>query len=353
MIQSVEPIELAAWLAAAGHEAAEIQPLPGDVSPRRYYRVVFREALREGADATAILATYPPEVRATCPRFLRTTQILRGAGVRVPRVLASDCEAGWMLVEDLGPDTLGDRGQGRPWSELAGYFEHGRELADRIARLPLDGLAGLNPPLGRELLARELAQTWELFLEPEGLVGDAGLAADLRAALATLCETLGAEPPVPCHRDFMARNLMPLPLSEGDHGLAVLDHQDLRLGPPFYDLASLLNDTLFPPPDAEAALLAAALPAPADRVRYHRAAAQRTLKAVGTYAKFARQGANRHLPLIAPTLARFVKHFSRIPEGESLAARLAEAWSPALEPPAVGAMGGIGPDNGSARLIRP
>ena len=354
MTESAEPIELAAWLAAAGHEAAEIQPLPGDVSPRRYYRVVFREVLwqdtREDADATAILATYPPEVRATCPRFLRTTGILRGAGVRVPRVLASDCEAGWMLVEDLGPDTLGDWGRGRPWSELAAYFDHAGELADRIARLPMDGLAELNPPLGRELLARELAQTWELFLEPEGLVRDPGLAADLRAALAILCDTLGAEPPVPCHRDFMARNLMPL---RGDRsgdgrengGLAVLDHQDLRLGPPFYDLASLLNDTLFPPPDAEAALLAAALPTPADRERYHRAAAQRTLKAVGTYAKFARQGANRHLPLIAPTLARFVKHFSRIPEGESLAARLAEAWSPALEPPAAGAMGAVGADH--------
>ena len=42
----------------------------------------------------------------------------------------------------------------------------------------------------------------------------------------------------------------------------MLDHQDLRLGPPFYDLASLLNDTLFPPPDAEEALLAAAAPGP-------------------------------------------------------------------------------------------
>src|SRR5436305_7304557 len=118
-----EPSELAAWRAVAGPEAAAIQPLPGDVSPRRYFRIVFRE----GADAsTAILATYPPEVRATCPRFLRTTGILRAAGVRVPRVLASDCAAGWMLVEDLGPRTLGDWGQGRPWSELAGYYEHAR-----------------------------------------------------------------------------------------------------------------------------------------------------------------------------------------------------------------------------------
>lgn len=329
------PAELEAWLASAP-QAREIQPLPGDVSPRRYFRVV----LADGAEGTtAILATYPPEVRETCARFLRTTAILGAAGVRVPRVLASGCAAGWMLVEDLGPETLGEWGRGRPWSELAGRFEQAREIAERISRLSVEGLAELNPQLGREMLARELAQTWELFLAPQGLVDDPALAADLRAALDTVCATLGNEPPVPCHRDFMVRNLMPLPPDDAAGGLVVLDHQDLRLGPPFYDLASLLNDTLFPPPEAEEALLAGALPASADRVRYRRAAAQRTLKAVGTYAKFARQGANRHLPLIPPTLARFVKHFSQLPEGASLASRLAAAWAPALE--------------GSARLNQP
>ena len=73
---------------------------------------------------------------------------------------------------------------------------------------PADTLAELNPTLGRELLARELQQTWELFLEPQGLVSDPALAADLREALGRLCENLGAEEPVPCHRDFMVRNLM-------------------------------------------------------------------------------------------------------------------------------------------------
>jgi aminoglycoside/choline kinase family phosphotransferase len=318
-----ETSEPAAWLQSAGFQTREVQPLPGVVSPRRYFRAVFDDG------SGAILANYPPEVRGTCQRFLRTTAILEGAGVRVPRVLASDCQAGWMLVEDLGPETLGDWGKGRPWSELGAWFENALELADRVSRLPTDGLAELNPLLDGELLARELKQTWDLFLEPKGLVSDAALAADLQAALDAVCGNLGAETPVPCHRDFMVRNLMPLP----EHGkLAVLDHQDLRLGPPLYDLGSLLNDTLFPPPEAEEAILAAVAASPADRTRYHRAAAQRTLKAVGTYASFARRGADRHLPLIPPTLARFVEHFARVPEGGSLAARLAASWSPALEP---------------------
>jgi N-acetylmuramate 1-kinase len=319
---AADAAELAAWLAAVGREARGIQPLPGDVSPRRYFRTLLADG------SSAILATYPPTVRATCPRFLRTTALLEEAGVRVPRVLAEDCAAGWMLLEDFGPQTLGDWGKGRSWDELGPYFEHALELARRIEQLPADELASLNPILGRELLARELAQTWEVFLVPQELVSDPVLAAGLQQALDTLCDRLAAEPPVPCHRDFMARNLMPL---SKPGRLAVLDHQDLRLGPPLYDVASLLNDTLFPPPGTEASLLAPLLSAPADRERYHRAAAQRTLKAVGTYASFARRGATRHLPLIAPTLARFVSHFARLAEGAPLAAHLSRAWSPALE----------------------
>ncbi|MFP5287088.1 MAG: phosphotransferase, partial [Thermoanaerobaculia bacterium] len=167
------------------------------------------------------------------------------------------------------------------------------------------------------------------FLEPRGLTGSPGFAGAFRTALDAICDTLGDETPAPCHRDFMARNLMPLP---GTPQLVVLDHQDLRLGPPFYDLASLLNDTLFPPPDAEESFLAAALPSPADRVRYHRAAAQRTLKAVGTYASFARRGAERHLPLIGPTLSRCLGHLALVPESASLASELARVWRTALPP---------------------
>ena len=106
-----EPV---AWLDSVGFAPREIEPLPGDVSPRRYFRAVLADG------GSAILATYPPEVRDVCPRFLKTTAILENIGVRVPRVLASDCEAGWMLVEDLGLRTLGDWGRGRPWMASPG-----------------------------------------------------------------------------------------------------------------------------------------------------------------------------------------------------------------------------------------
>jgi N-acetylmuramate 1-kinase len=307
--------ELGEWLAGTGFDLREIQPLAGDVSPRRY------ERLTAGDGTTAILALYPADHRATCVRFARTTAILAGAGVPVPRVLAADCERGWMLLQDLGEQTLAEL-RDRPWRELAAYFEKAATLAARIAALPLDVVRDLNPPLDGALMLRELAQTRQLFLEPQGLLPP--LALD--AALEDLCGELAADPPVPCHRDYMARNLVP----EGADGVAVLDHQDLRLGPPAYDLASLLNDTLFPPRGLERRLVDAAFPTAAGRLRYHRAAAQRTLKAIGTYAAFARRGSSRHLPLIAPTLRRFLRHFASVPEGAPLAPGLERAWGHVL-----------------------
>jgi len=311
--------EAQTWLCNAGLPPVDIVALPGDVSPRRYARVHLEDG------GTAILATYPPDMRSSCERFLRATDLLAAAGVPVPRVLAADCAAGLMLLEDLGLQTLADW-KARPWSELGLYFERAACLGQRIAGLQADPVAGLNPPLGAELLRRELGQTWDLFLVPRGLTGGAALTAALSAALDELCARLGSGPPVPCHRDFMSRNLMPL---DEQGGVAVLDHQDLRLGPAAYDLASLLNDTLFPPPEVEERLLAAAT---FTRDEYHRAAAQRTLKAVGTYISFALRGAGRHLPLVAPTLARCLHHLARIPESETLAGELSRVWQPALGP---------------------
>ncbi len=306
-------IELGEWLAGTGFDLREVHPLAGDVSPRRY------ERLTAGDGTTAILALYPADHRATCVRFARSTAILAGAGVPVPRVLAADCERGWMLLQDLGEHTLAEL-RDRPWRELAAYFETAAALAARIAVLPLDVVRELNPPLDGALMLRELAQTRQLFLEPQGLLPP------LAAALEDLCGELAADPSVPCHRDYMARNLVP----DGAGGVAVLDHQDLRLGPPAYDLASLLNDTLFPPRGLERRLVDAAFPTTAGRLRYHRAAAQRTLKAVGTYAAFARRGSARHLPLIAPTLRRFLRHFASVPEGAPLARGLERAWGRVL-----------------------
>ena len=121
----------------------------------------------------------------------------------------------------------------------------------------------------------------------------------------------------------MARNLLPL---EPPPRLAVIDHQDLRLAPAAYDVASLLNDSLYPPEEMSQSLLG-----DLDVIDYHRCAAQRTLKIIGTFVKFARAGSNRYLSLVPVTLSRCLGHLQALPEADSLSSEVALWWEPVLE----------------------
>lgn len=309
---------LDSWLRRHQLSIEGVEPLPGDVSARRYARL----RLRDGR--SAIAAWYPPELRDACRRFERSTVLLERAGVAVPGVWLSDCAVGLALLEDAGGATLYDL-RDRPLGELVPHYERGLEVVARIGEIDAGEVAALNPPLDATLLRRELRQTVEFYLEPSGLLGDADQRADIEHGLDRLCAALGDAPAIPCHRDLMARNLVP---ADGER-LVVLDHQDLRLGPRGYDLASLLNDSFFPPHDLEEAWCESFLPSLDARLDYHRAASQRTLKAIGTFAAFAARGADRHLPLISPTLARALHHLARAPETAPLTPLLERLWRPA------------------------
>ncbi len=308
---------LGGWLTHAGCAATGAVALAGDVSLRLYFRIARGEG-------SAILALYPEAIRETQERFLLSGALLAAAGVRVPRVLAHSAELGATLLEDLGPRTLYDARE--DWATLLPCFDAALDSAARIAALDRDAVAALNPALDAGLLSRELEKTRAMFLEPRALL-EAGERDAWESFVAELCAAIGAETMQPCHRDYMARNLVPLAARD----VVVLDHQDLRLGPPSYDVASLLNDSLFPPPAAEEALLErAGLAHGEGRLSYRRAAVQRGLKAVGTFAAFAARGAPRHLPLVAPTGARALRHLAALPERRLLPAaflaRLGEAF---------------------------
>ncbi len=309
------------WLAEQGWEDHDHEALAGDVGHRRY------RVLRHGGGGTGegqdvvVLAAYPAALRESCRRFITTTELLAGAGIRVPRILAADCELGAMLVEFLGDETLNEWAEGRSWDEIGPRFDAALEVARRIATLDPEAVAGLSPPLDAALLSRELRLTEESFLAPSGLLeGDLGRRVE--ATLEALADSIADVPARPCHRDFMVRNLVPW----NDSGVAVLDHQDLRLGPPLYDLASLLNDSLFPPPEIETRMVERWCGGADRRLEYHRVAAQRTLKAVGSYAMATAEGKDFHRHRISPTFERSLDHLSRVPEASATAEALRDRW---------------------------
>ena len=314
-----EVVALAArWLHRVGRSALGLEPLLGDVSPRRYLRARFADDAR----GAAIVSYYPPAARETAERFLVTTRLLQDAGVRVPRVEAAAPESGFILLEDFGARTLYDL-EGLEWSQAAPFMEGALAVLPKLRTLPRVEVAALNPPLDETLMRRELEQTWSLLFAPHGIERDPALARDLRVAFAALCAALAGEPPVPCHRDFMARNLVPF----AGGAVGVLDHQDLRLGPPSYDLASLLNDSLYPPPAFERQWRDAALGASGRALEsYDRAVAQRCFKIAGTFLAFAARGSRRHLRLLRPSVDRGLGALARLPEGEAVAPALRRWW---------------------------
>ena len=312
------------WLASIGLGALELEPLVGDVSSRSYFRARTR-----GAGPTLVLARYPKELGAAQRRFRGAAELLAEAGVRVPRLVADDPDAGFALIEDLGPRTLYELGRG--WNELARELDAALAAGAAIAALDPARVEALGcESLGEPLLRRELEQTIEWFLSPRGLATP-----ELLAAMDELCARLASSPLAPCHRDFMARNLIPI---EPD-GVAVIDFQDLRLGPPGYDLASLLNDSLFAEPALERRVIDARADAIGGWPSYRRAVAQRSLKAVGTYVKFASTGRTRHLRLVPATLGRALDAMAELPESAGTIARLRGALEAAAAAIAAGTAG--------------
>ena len=304
------------WLDSIGWEASRIERLAGDVSRRRYFRAF-------GVDQDpVIVATYPKDLHDECQRFSTTASLLEEVGVLSPKIFRSHCDFGFMMLEDVGSKTLYDM-RHASWEHLASWFERGVEIVGRIQAIPIERLADLSPSLDAALMRKELEQTWNLFLEPNQLVGSAACSIDLRRELDSLCSSLDSTPPVPCHRDFMARNLVPV---DPAPALVVLDHQDLRPGPRFYDLASLFNDSMFPAPELEQQFVEGIVASAEDSILYHQAAAQRSLKAIGTFEMFSGRGNSRHLPLIPPTLGRALYHLGELPEFRSLLDEIGESW---------------------------
>lgn len=316
--REVELIE--AWLVGLGLTRHHLAPLRGDVSSRRYYRARRNRQ-------SVIVAYYPRRLRDACGRFRIANELLQQQGVRVPEIHAIDCSRGLMLLEDLGSRTLFDLHLVTD-SNLDDLLKQAIGIVENIAAIPPEPVAKLNPELDLDVFRAEIEKTWTLFLRPRGLCGSARQEQALEEAIDSICRRIADAPRRPCHRDFMARNLVPV---DGHRALAVIDHQDLRLGPPAYDLACLFNDSLYPHQQLVDQLLnESAAAGGIDRDLYRRCVVQRTLKIVGTFVSFARQGSKRYLNLVAPSLEACLGHLELLPEGEPLVGDLRRLWQPAL-----------------------
>ncbi|AOG21772.1 aminoglycoside phosphotransferase family protein [Acidovorax sp. RAC01] len=224
-----------AWLGplAQTHQLlpATLRPASADASFRRYLRI------DSATGESRIVMDAPPD-KENCAPFVQVQALMAAANLNVPQILAWDQPGGFMLLSDLGGQTLIERlNPERPQDAYAWY----QQATDVLLTWQKASQPGVLPAYDEALLRRELALFPDWYLgQHRGVTLDATQQATLQSAFNTIVAHNLAAPSVYVHRDFMTRNLM-APASPGAP-LGVLDFQDAVYGPITYDIASLLRD---------------------------------------------------------------------------------------------------------------
>ena len=318
-----------------GFEQAVAEPVSGDASFRRYFRVVRTEP--DGSASPFIVMDAPPE-HEDCEPFVAIARHWYRQGIRVPAIVRQDLDQGFLLLEDFGDRLM--------LSEL------NQDNADALYRGALAELVKIQqlaapenyplPPYDKELLDREMAlfPDWllEKYLDMPLNNADRAL---LDTTFAFLRESALAQPEVTVHRDYHSRNLLVLADTPPP---GVIDFQDAVTGPITYDVVSLLRDCYIRWPEQQVEQwleyfrklsLEAGLHR-ADRETFRQwfelTGMQRHLKAAGIFARLAiRDGKQGYLADIPRTLGYLRDAASRQPALRSFHQWLIEALIPVVE----------------------
>ncbi|WP_084383256.1 aminoglycoside phosphotransferase family protein [Hydrogenophaga flava] len=220
---------------AQGLRPDTLRPASADASFRRYLRV-------DTVDGGSRIVMDAPPDKENCQPFVRVAGLMKAAGLLVPDILAWDEPQGFMLLPDLGTQTMMERiDADNPQANHARYLQ----AVDTLLAWQLASKPGELPPYDEALLRRELQLFPDWYLAQHRQVKVEGaIATTLQKAFDTIVARNLAAPTVHVHRDFMPRNLM-IPAQPGStpaQQLGVLDFQDAVHGPITYDIASLMRD---------------------------------------------------------------------------------------------------------------
>jgi N-acetylmuramate 1-kinase len=233
--QSERQVAFHQWLnaqaSAHGVLPATVRAASADASFRRYFRV-------DTAQGSCIVMDAPPD-KENCEPFVRIARLMLDAGLYAPRILAWDEPQGFMLLDDIGSQTMMD-----VINRDDSQANHGLYMraVDALLTLQQSSRPGVLPAYDEALLQRELSLFPDWYLtQHRQLQIDSTQREMLDKTFKTIVQRNLAAPSVYVHRDFMPRNLM-MPHDTAETRLGVLDFQDAVYGPITYDIASLMRD---------------------------------------------------------------------------------------------------------------
>jgi hypothetical protein len=288
------PPEAHQFLARCGWDGARIEPLAGDASFRRYFRVV-------GQDRTAVLMDAPPAHEDVRP-FVAVAEWLHSVGLSAPEILARDLENGLLLLGDFGDWRLREFLDRDPTRERELYELATDVLIHLHKHSPMQGL----PPHGLSQWLDELALFTDWYCPALALSVDVpGYRAAWTEALEPVAnDGLG---PVTVLRDYHAENVMLVGGREGVRHFGLLDFQDALVGHPAYDLASVLEDARRDvPPDIERSMIDRYIAATGKGDAFERAywalAAQRNTRILGVFTRLWKRDNKPHYTAFQPRM---------------------------------------------------
>ncbi len=329
------------WLLARGGDRARggaisWEPMPGGASTRRYFRVRFDGGtavgmfVPEGAKAEEIAK---PGAQAARWPFLEVRDLLESRGIDVPAVYGDDTAHGWVLLEDLGDDTLAAFLATNPERKEELYVRAVNDLARAqvsLARLPEQSVVA-SRAFDEELLLWEIQHFREWGLEARGIPVSADDRTRFDGIAGRLARKIATYTRVVVHRDYQSRNLMVRgPGADGSRSLCWIDFQDALLGPRVYDLVALLSDSyqVFERSFVESRLddyarvagLGAEERAAVGR-EFDRVTVQRKLKDAGRFVFIDRtKGNSSFLKFVEPTIAKVRASLARLSDEEDMRA---------------------------------
>ncbi|MEO6225395.1 MAG: phosphotransferase [Sphingomicrobium sp.] len=282
------------FLAACGWAGAEILPLAGDASFRRYFRVI------EGG-RSAVLMDAPPPHEDPRP-FIAVAEWLASIGLSAPPILASDLDQGLLLLGDFGNSRLRECLDEEPDQENALYAVATDVLVHLHRHPPMAGL----PEHGLDQWLEELLLFTDWYCPAVGIEPDRdAFSATWREVLEPVA-TDGLSP-VTVLRDYHAENVMLVGGASGVERFGLLDFQDARAGHPAYDLASVLEDARRDvPPEIERAMIDRYLGATGAGGAFERAywalAAQRNARILGVFTRLWKRDGKPHYRQFQPRM---------------------------------------------------
>jgi tRNA threonylcarbamoyl adenosine modification protein YjeE len=327
---------VARLLERAGWSDAAREFLQGDASIRAYERLI------KPTGATAILMISPPRPDGPIIRFgkpyaaiaklspdirafIAVDEGLRDLGYSAPAIIAYSIDEGLALIEDLGSETIAQNGvpDGARYAPAIALLAdlHGRDLPPSLLA---DEESYEVPVYDIEAMLVEVELVIDWYAPAIARVTPpSGARMQFLAIWRELLGPILAEPVTWTLRDYHSPNLHWLADRQGLKRIGLIDFQDAVIGPPAYDVASLLQDARIDVPEDLEMRLAAlymrrrtasdpSFDAQKFAVAYAAMGAQRATKILGLFARLDKRDHKpeylRHLPRIERYLARNLAH---------------------------------------------